>query len=516
MLRVSNTDSASETNLTSQPPRTPEIPQRAPGGRRVTGMIWLSVLPLVVNAVSTLASFVIIPGLGDLGWGIWSTAVGLSGATSFIVSLGIRPLFIRAMARSTERAEQNRLIGNQVAIRMLLALLAGLLSLGTGVLVGYGTLTLLCAAIATLGLIPTVIWTVYSDVLNAEQEFRASAIASFWSGMLLTGASVVVVLLGFGPVGVALAYLLGPTFTALQLALQLRRRGFAIRPRFVRTELGALAREARVTATGDGFGALLTRLSGVYIPAIVGEVRYGFFATGTLLTTRLQIVGDAVITAYNPELSREIATLRGGKPTWTSRTMLRLLFIGGLLLGVIALAVSGWFVTLLYRGEAQVASRDAALAVMAITSAYLPLAVMGMGWRQLLIAVDLHDKAAKTAALASALGAAAAIALTWHYGVTGAALGLVVAAAFSAGLLGTVAHRAVGAAAAVPGWWGGILAGAAGMAVAYASLRNGATLAGLLLGGAAPLVTLGGFALFGLLPREEVRLVVERLRSARR
>jgi O-antigen/teichoic acid export membrane protein len=479
-------------------------------------MLWLSVLPLVVNALSTLASFVIIPGLGDLGWGIWSTALGLSGATSFIVSLGIRPLFIRAMARSADRAEQNRLIGNQLAIRVALALVAGTLSLGVGVLVGYGPVTLLCAAIAAAGLVPTVMWTVYSDVLNAREEFRASAFATFWSGILLTATSVVVVLLGYGPVAVAGAYLVGPSFTAVQLGLRLRHRGFTIRPRFRPAELRALAAEARVTATGDGFGALVTRLSGVYIPAIVGELRYGFFTSGTLLTTRLPIVGDAVVTAYNPDLAREGAVLRSGQPTWASRTLLRLLLVAGAILGVGALAVSGWFVAMLYRGEDKVAVRQAVMLVMAIVSGALPFSVIAMGWRQLLIAVDLHDRAAKTAAFASMVGALAAIALTWVHGITGAAIGVVVAAVASAGSLGVVAHRAIGRAAAVPGWRGGALAWALGMSVALLSAREGATLKGLLLGGAAPLVTLAGFALAGLLTREELALLASKIAPRRR
>lgn len=495
------------------PPGTP--PAAAPQGRRVAGMIWLSVLPLVVNAFSTLASFIIIPGLGEIGWGIWSTALGLSGATSFIAWLGIRPLFIRALARSVDHAERNRLIGTQVAIRVLLAVVAGAVSLAVGVLVGYDQVTLTCAAIAALGLVPTVIWTVYSDVLNAQEEFRASALASLLSGLLLTLATVAVVLLGFGPIGVALAYLVGPTLTMMQLGVLLRRRGLRLGPSFQVAELRHVAREARVTATGDGLSALLTRLSGIYIPAIVGTTQYGYFATGTLLGSRLQVVSDAVSTAYNPELSREAVSLRAGRSTWASRTLLRLLLLSGTLIGVVTMAVSGWFVALLYRGDAAAGAREAATLVMAVTSGYLPLAVIAAGWRQLLVAVDHHDRAAKAAALASLIGALVAVALTWQLGVLGAAMGLVGSGAVSAALLGTAARRVAGAAAGIPGWLRALGSWLAGMALALLAVREGATLPGLLLGGAAPLVTLGGFVVSGLLTREELLLLAAKLAPRR-
>lgn len=474
--------------------------------------MWLSGLPLAVNAVSLLASFIIVPGLGEIGWGIWSTAVGLSGATSFLTRLGVRPLFIRSLARTDEPQARRRLIGAQLALRILLALGASLIALATGLLLGYGTTILLCAAIAAAGLLPSVMWTTYSDILNAEESFRASAIASLISGVVLTVASVAAVLAGLGPVGMAFAYLVGPALTAIQLGRLVRRRGLPVLPIWESGEIRRLAREARATAAGDGLANLLTRVSGVYIPAIVGPAAYGFYNTGNLLVTRLQNVGDSVVTAYTPVVSRDVESLRAGRSTWSSRTLLRLLLCVGVMLGVGALAVAAWFVGLIYRDPASADAAASALAVMAVVSASLPLTVLALGWRQLLIAADLQDTAAQVGAVAAALGALLTFGLTWRFGVVGAAAGLVGTAAVSAVVLGFATRRHLGAVAAVPSWLGGALAYLVGGATAWLAVDLGTSLAGAAVMVAAPVVT--GAALFalGVIRMDELRQWWQRVR----
>lgn len=473
-------------------------------------MIWLSVLPLAVNLLSTLASLVIIPGLGEIGWGVWATAVGLSGATSFIVGLGIRPLFIRSMARTSDRGEQNVLIGCQIAMRIVLAIAAGALSLAVGLILRYDPLILQCAALAAVGLVPTVVWTVYGDVLNSQEAFRSSAVASLVSGVVLTVAAVGAVLAGWGPLGVGAAYLLGPLLTTAQLARILRRQGYRISPTWDRAELRRLFREARLTALGDGIGSLVTQLRGVYVPALVGPVAYGYFAAGTLIITRLQVVSDAIVTAYGPEVSRERSELVHGRATWSSTTLMRLLCLVGVLSGVGVLAGAGLFIGALYHDAVAGASR-ATLLVMMVTSTYLPIAVLGMGWRQLLIAADHHEIAARIAAMDSLLAMGATLGLTLAYGLVGAAIGFTSSALFAAVLLGWVVRRRLGAAGRIPGWPRIVLSGLAGGCLALAAALQGFTWRGAALCVAAPLVTLALLAGLGVLTASDVRVLGERI-----
>ncbi len=482
-----------------------------PRGSRFIGAAWLSGLPLLVNAVSLLANFYIVPALGPEAWGVWSTALGLSGATSFVVGLGIRPIFIRALARAGDPARRRQLIRSQLALRILLALLAGAAALTIGLVLGYDPLILACAAIAAIGLVPAVVWTVFSDVLNAEESFRAAALASMVAGLALTGATIVVVHLDYGPIGVATAYLVGPALTAALLGVQVRRRGYAVSPSWDRAELGALTREARMTAAGDGVGTLLTRLNGIYVPAIIGHVAYGFFTTGMLLVTRLTVIGDALVTVYTPEVSRERDRLLQGQPTWSSRTMLRLLLVAGSVLGVGALAVSAWFVGLIYHDPSQAASRQYALLVMAIASASVPIGFLGMGWRQLLIAVDHHDLAARVSAQSAALGAAVTVALTLQWGGAGAAAGVVANAAANAGILWWVGRRHLGGAAALPHRYAGALAWAVGAAVGMLAVSRGLSVSGALLLVGAPIVTLLVLAALGVIGRADLAMMKGRV-----
>lgn len=473
---------------------------------RVTGVAWLSSMPLVVNAASLLASLIVIPGLGEAGWGTWTTALGLSGAVGFLTGMGIRPLFVRTLARTVDLATRRRLVSNQLALRLVAATAAGLVALLIGVALSYDTTILACTAIAAVGLLPTVMWTTYTDVLNAEEAFRASAVASLVSGLALTTATVLAVLLGLGPIGVACAYLIGPTLTALQLARQVGRRGLSALPSWDPDEVRRQAREAKLTAAGDGLASVFARLHGVYIPAIIGPIAYGFYVTGTLLVSRLQVIGDAIVTAYTPGLSRDHASLRLGTPTWSSRTLLRLLLTAGVVLGVAALAVSVWFIGVIYRNPGSAEARASALTAMVIVSASLPLTIVAMGWRQLLIAADHHDLAAQTAVKSAGLGALLSVALTWWVGVSGAAAGLVATAAIAAGLLGVVAHRVLGEVGKVPGWWRGAIAYALGALVAGLAASRGATFAGGMLTIASPVATVGLLFGLGVLSWEDLRL----------
>lgn len=483
----------------------PAIPPAVPG-RRLSGLAWLSVLPLIVNILSTLASLIIIPGLGEVGWGVWATAVGLSGATSFIIGLGIRPLFIRAMARTEDRRVQNDLIGSQIAMRILLAVGAGTLSLAVGILLRYDLAILQCAALAAAGLVPTVVWTVYGDVLNSQEAFRASAVASLVSGIVLTFATVAVVLAGWGPVGVGGAYLLGPVLTTLQLGRILRRNGYRVTPVWDRAQLGYLFREARLTALGDGIGSLLTQLRGVYVPALIGPVGYGYFAAGTLIITRLQVVCDAIVTAYSPEVSRERDELVNGRPTWSSSTLMRLLCLVGVLSGVAVLGGSGLFIGALYHDAGPGASRSTLL-VMMVTSSYLPIAVLGMGWRQLLIAADHHEVAARIAAIDSLLAMLATLGLTLAYGLLGAAIGFTASAGIAALLLGWAVRRRLGAAGGIPGWPRIVVAGLVGGAVATGASLQGFTWTGVVLCLSAPGLTLAVLTASGVLTPSDLRVV---------
>lgn len=481
-------------------------------GGRIAGATWLSGMPLVVNAISLVANLVIIPGLGQEGWGAWSTAVGLSGATTFLTGIGLRPLFIRALARATDRDERERLVGAQLALRLVFALVAGALALAAGFLLGYSATIMTCVAIATAGIIPAVVWTTFSDVLNAEEAFRASAMATLISGLVLTAATVIVVLAGLGPVGVAGAYFIGPLLTAVQLGGAMRRRGLPVLPRWDPGEMRRLVREARLTAAGDGLGVLLTRLRDVYIPALVTPPVYGLYVTGQLLVSRLNIVGDALITAYAPGLARDHTVLRAGRSSWASTTVMRLLMISGVVLAVGSLAAAAWFTGVIYRAPDEGPARRAALLVMVITSLSLPLVTLQMGWRQLLIAVDEHDLAARCAGTASLLGAIATFGLTWFDGVRGAAIGVVAAAVAAAWLTGRAAWRVIGPAAGVPALGASLGSLTAGVATAALAVRLGVSAAGALAVVLAPTLTLGLLIGLGAIERSELAELWRRLR----
>ncbi len=133
------------------------------GARKsLIGASFIIVQPLLLNVISLPVTAYIIAVLGPHDYGQWSVALTMITSTAILTNLGLRSFFIRSVAQRPETIR--RAFGEQLGLRMCLAILAGLVSLLVCRLLGYPRDVLQCTAILAIGAIFTAAAGVVSDV----------------------------------------------------------------------------------------------------------------------------------------------------------------------------------------------------------------------------------------------------------------------------------------------------------------------------------------------------------------
>jgi O-antigen/teichoic acid export membrane protein len=123
------------------------------------------------------------------------------------------------------------------------------------------------------------------------------------AGLALTLVSVVAMWQGAGPVGLAATYLTGPVISLALLAAIVRRQGYRVRVRGSLRRYAELLRESRSIASQQFLANLEERATQLLVPKLVGVNAFGHFAAGTIPATRLNVVPDALATAFYPAVA---------------------------------------------------------------------------------------------------------------------------------------------------------------------------------------------------------------------
>lgn len=395
--------------------------------RRLLDVGWMEGLPLILNFVSLAANGYIIRTLGAVEYGSLVVATGLSGATAILSNLGIRALYTKAIA-GADNERLTVLIKEQLALRFFLAFAAGFLAIGAaGILYRNDLVVIACTAIQSAGLLATISWTVLADVLNSREMFRRNANIAFLAGLCLTAFSVLAAAVGLGPIGVAVAYLLGPLSNVL---LQWRAvQGLGIRIEFgwvpVRRYYEML-REARALAANDLVRSFVGRAEGVWAPLLLGKATIGTISAGSLPTDRLGHVNDGVATAYFPSMAA--AHNRGDNETLARQAtaMFTLMLAVAIPLALFAFVAAPYFAALLFPAEDQLGARELCTFVTRVTAIAIPITTINSGMRYTVQAFGLHSRNAKQQIVASVIGAIAALGLAVFLGAEGLVVAIIV------------------------------------------------------------------------------------------
>ncbi|MGV3722476.1 MAG: oligosaccharide flippase family protein [Actinomycetota bacterium] len=266
------------------------------------GTLCLIGQPLLLNVIGIPATAFIIRKLGPVAYGQWAVATTLIATVMFLTNVGLRMHFIREVARQPETA--GKALAEQLGLRTLLALLAASIAVLAAAAMRYPAVVIQCTAVAALGLVLTCVATTASDLLQAQSRLSAMAGVNLAGGIALTLASVAVIAAGGGPLQLSAAYLMGPAVSAVLALATVHRHCCRVRISFGVHRSFALLWQSRLLASQLGITTIASQAEALLVPKLVGIGSYGFYSAGWLLSSRLGIIPDAVVTGFYPAFAR--------------------------------------------------------------------------------------------------------------------------------------------------------------------------------------------------------------------
>ncbi len=385
--------------------------------RSLIGASFLIGQSLMLNALSLPVTGYIIATLGAHDYGQWAVALTLVTTGSILTNLGLRSFFVRGVAQRPERAPE--LFAEQLALRMTLGVLAGCLSLVVCFVLRYPTAVWQCTALLACGAILTAAAAVVSDLLAATERLPALATINMIAGLVLTAASALAMWLDLGLLGLAGAYLLGPILSGTLSVLHVHRRLFPVRILWSPRRFWRLLKEARVLGLQLFVMNLGNHAENLLVPKMVGISAYGFFAAGTLLPRRLEIVPDSLNTAFYP-------TLAQGYQHSAARAVARVRRLGLFMFAacvpaaVVMFLLADPIARLLFPDNA-----DVCRTVIQITVWWVPLIGFAYGMGYALNAAGRENDEAAIAITSTLISLALSVVLITQLGLIGACLALV-------------------------------------------------------------------------------------------
>lgn len=242
--------------------------------------------------------------LGDEHYGLYMTGAAVVGMTSVFMELGLTQYVERALAQ--DRSRLGVLLGNLIALRLVLAIV-GLVAIPlTAALVGYDSTIVRVTALIAGTFIPSAFLYPLSILITSAERYDLSAPLQIAAQLIANLCGLVALLAGFGLSGLLLAgYIALPAQIVLTI-WTIRRHNLGpirlqIRPRTWPALLGAaLPFGLTSLALSFNFNADTAILGRLVEPSHVGwyNVAYG-------LVFRLVALADGILLTMTVSLARE-------------------------------------------------------------------------------------------------------------------------------------------------------------------------------------------------------------------
>lgn len=391
------------------------------------GALCLMAQPIILNILSIPATAYIIRGLGASGYGQWMVGTSLVAATMFLANLGLRTLFIRAIAQEPGRAGEA--LATQLGLRSLLALMAGGLALLLCVCLHYPPVVLQCVALAAGGLLLSTVATTLSDVLQGTQHLAPLATINLVSGLSLTLFSVLAIWRGVGPVGLSVSYLTGPLVSVALLSAFVHRRLFPISVRWNFEQYRKLLRDVRAMGMQQFLATIQDRVQQLLVPKLLGLAAFGYFSAGLIPASRLEVVPDGLMMYYYSAISHSYQQDRKAAAQQVTQFLIMSL-ISCVPLALLVSFLAHPIAQMLFPRHSAVCQE-----VIRITIWSLPIASLSRPLLAALQAAGRHSEAARAQTGTIILNCLLSFFLISRFGVTGACWSWVLGYVFSAACL---------------------------------------------------------------------------------
>ncbi|MBU1349117.1 flippase [Patescibacteria group bacterium] len=291
-----------------------------PYGARIAKNALLLTLATAGQKVVAFVAFTIVARLiGREMTGTYFYAISITSIFVTFMDLGMTPVVIRALAGN--RDDGMRLFSAAVRAKIFLAPLAILAALLYALAFGADRVTIATVAVACLVMTADTIHLLLYGTLRGKQNLRPESIGMFVGQILTATASVGAAWYGFGPVGLAVALLVGSVWNVVWSAY--RSRSFGVRllvPH--RKDFRRLAFEALPFGIAGIAVKVYSYVDSLFLHIFHGASSVGIYAVAYKLTYALQFLPLTFVAALYPALASAYAK--------KEKTDLRNTFLGSL------------------------------------------------------------------------------------------------------------------------------------------------------------------------------------------
>jgi O-antigen/teichoic acid export membrane protein len=422
----------------------------------------------LVNLLGVASSVVLLRHLGVADFGRYGTVIALVGIASGLAEAGLNLTGSRELALLHDAHSRRRLLAGLLGVRLLLLVLAALVTVAFAVVAGYDSQMVAGTALAATGAV----------LVGLQSTLVLPLVVQLRNGLLTVNEVIKQLVLVIGVVGLTLAGVALTPFFAVQIAVGaaalvavpfLVDRGQLAWPSLSRSDL----RHVIFTALPIALAAILTtvylRVLVVIASLLTTEYQTGLFVTSSRI---VEMIGSLALVVVGIILPVATVAARDDRPRlryMLSATTKLALVVGGLLALTVVVAARPIVVVLggeAFAGAASVLRLQAPV-VLTIFLVYI--------WTGFLIADGHRRELVRCMVLAVTVSIAAGIVLTAQFDAHGAALAAVAADIALIGALYRTVRRIGGGAVGVEPWYlarfaATMLAGlGAGLAVAAAA-----------------------------------------------
>lgn len=374
---------------------------------------------IAIKLLSFAFSVLIIRQLGASDFGQYAAVIGFGTVFLFIADLGLAPYTVREVARLRDKPDgQERirdLYADVLALRLILALVAGVLVVSAAILTGRPAMMIGAIVLNSLGVL------IYAFHGSAEAVLAGHERLDLTAGMQVVNQLVFVCLgglalwLGLGYYGLIIATLAG---VAVMTALVLRtvwRLG--LRPgRLTRQGWIPLLRAAFPFAVVGLTLGISYRFDTVLLNIFSGDVPTGHYNAAYNLVFALVTLSNVLNTALYPSLSREAVNNPARLPGIYER-LLRYLLLVALPLAVGGFILAEPLVDFLFGAEYKPSAQLLAILIWTV-----PLMFISEFLGYVITIAGREASAARAIVVSSSVSVIANLILIPRYGVLAAAI----------------------------------------------------------------------------------------------
>lgn len=296
---------------------------------------------MVAQIILKIASFIfqitVINNLGDTSWGKYNIVIGWATLFGVLGDLGITQYLTREIAR--DHSNSKRLFWNAVVLRLILAIIAGVITAVSAIIIGYSTEIVIGCILFTVSYLFQSMLAPLTGLVVGNERVDISSLFAVITQILFMVFGAIVLVMGLGFEWLILANVINVPIVAISMYWVVKRNKLG--PPEVSITLSDWMPLLRASIP---FGAIQLAHSFAYrMDTIIlsrtntAEI-VGWYNSAYTLTLTLLTITRAYNEAILPSLSRAFVTNSDSAKEWYFRSVKVMIFltlplcIGGMLM----------------------------------------------------------------------------------------------------------------------------------------------------------------------------------------